>query len=50
MIPPKSVSVVALYQDPKIVETHNRAARTVMAELEALAQTRVRTARQQLEQ
>ncbi len=40
--PPKSVSVVALYQDARIVEVHNRAVRTAMAELESLAQTRVR--------
>lgn len=43
MRPPKSVSIVALVADPRIVELHNRAARVALAELEAAAQTRVRT-------
>ncbi|HQF37966.1 MAG TPA: MobF family relaxase [Opitutaceae bacterium] len=47
--PPKSVSVVALYQDPRIVELHNRAVRMAMTELEAFAETRVRTAKQNSE-
>ncbi len=40
--PPKSVSVVALYQDPRLVELHNRAVKLAMGELEKLAETRVR--------
>jgi len=40
--PPKSVSVVALYQDERIVALHNRAVRAAMAELETFAATRVR--------
>ncbi len=44
--PPKSVSIVALYQDPRIVELHNRAIRCALAELEKLAETRVRKAKQ----
>src|SRR5471032_93636 len=40
--PPKSVSVVALYQDVRIVELHNRAVRMAMLELEKYAATRVR--------
>ena len=40
--PPKSVSIVALYQDPRIVELHNQAVRLAMAELEKFAETRVR--------
>ena len=40
--PPKSVSVVALYQDERIVALHNRAVRSAMAELETFAATRVR--------
>ncbi len=47
--PPKSVSVVALYQDQRIVDLHNRAVRTAMTELEAFAETRVRTAKQNSE-
>lgn len=42
--PPKSVSVVALYQDDRILELHNRAVRQAMTELEFFAETRVRTA------
>jgi conjugative relaxase-like TrwC/TraI family protein len=40
--PPKSVSVVALFQDERIVELHNRAVRSAMLELEKRAETRVR--------
>ncbi|WP_238991382.1 relaxase domain-containing protein [Rariglobus hedericola] len=40
--PPKSVSVVALYQDDRILALHDRAVRTAMSELEKLAATRVR--------
>ena len=41
--PPKSVSIVALYQDAQIVDLHNRAVRLAMGELEKFAETRVRT-------
>ncbi len=47
--PPKSISVVALYQDQRIVELHNRAVRVAMTELETYAETRVRTAKQNSE-
>jgi len=40
--PPKSVSVVALYQDARITDLHNRAVHLAMTELEKLAETRVR--------
>jgi conjugative relaxase-like TrwC/TraI family protein len=40
--PPKSVSVVALLQDDRIVELHNRAVRSALSELEVFAETRVR--------
>src|SRR4051812_35185836 len=40
--PPKSVSVVALLQDERIVAVHDRAVRAGMAELERYAETRVR--------
>jgi conjugative relaxase-like TrwC/TraI family protein len=40
--PPKSVSIVGLYQDPRIVELHNRAVRMAMTQLEKLSETRVR--------
>jgi conjugative relaxase-like TrwC/TraI family protein len=40
--PPKSVSLVALYQDARIIEVHDRAARVMMDELEKFAETRVR--------
>jgi conjugative relaxase-like TrwC/TraI family protein len=40
--PPKSISVVALLRDDRILELHNRAVREAMAELEKLAETRVR--------
>ncbi|HVZ64191.1 MAG TPA: MobF family relaxase [Opitutaceae bacterium] len=42
--PPKSVSVVALYQDDRIVALHNEAVRQTMLELEKFAETRVRKA------
>ena len=38
--PPKSVSVVALYQDDRILELHHRAVREAMTELEKFAETR----------
>lgn len=47
--PPKSVSVVALYRDERIVEVHNRAVRLAMTELEAFAETRVRASGQNTE-
>src|SRR5664279_2537877 len=47
--PPKSVSVVALYQDDRILELHNRAVREAMAELEKFAETRVRKSGQNSE-
>lgn len=47
--PPKSVSVVALYQDPRVIELHNRAVSLAMTELEAFAETRVRRAGQNAE-
>ena len=40
--PPKSVSVVALGQDGRIIELHNQAVRQAMLELEKFAETRVR--------
>src|SRR5207249_613780 len=40
--PPKSVSVVGLYQDDRILEAHNLAVRQAMTELEKFAETRVR--------
>jgi conjugative relaxase-like TrwC/TraI family protein len=42
--PPKSVSVVALYQDDRIVVLHNEAVQKTMLELEKFAETRVRKA------
>jgi conjugative relaxase-like TrwC/TraI family protein len=45
--PPKSVSVVALYQDPRIVELHQRAVSVAVTELEKFAETRVRLKKQQ---
>jgi conjugative relaxase-like TrwC/TraI family protein len=47
--PPKSVSVVALYQDDRIVALHNEAVRQTMLELEKFAETRVRKAGQNSE-
>ena len=47
--PPKSVSIVALYQDGRIVELHNRAVRLAMSELEKFAETRVRKSGQNSE-
>jgi conjugative relaxase-like TrwC/TraI family protein len=47
--PPKSVSVVALYQDQRIVEVHNQAVRVAMNELEGFAGTRVRKSKQDSE-
>ncbi len=40
--PPKSVSVVAMYQDSRVVELHNQAVRVAMRELEAFAEARIR--------
>jgi len=40
--PPKSVSVVALMQDVRILELHNQAVKLAMVELEKFAETRVR--------
>jgi len=40
--PPKSVSVVALCQDDRILAVHDHAVRTAMSELEKFASTRVR--------
>ena len=40
--PPKSVSLVALYQDARIIDVHDRAVRVMMDELEKFAETRVR--------
>jgi conjugative relaxase-like TrwC/TraI family protein len=40
--PPKSVSVVALYQDDRILDLHNRAVQKAMLELERFAEARVR--------
>ncbi len=47
--PPKSVSVVALYQDDRILELHNRAVQAAMLELEKYAETRVRKGGQRSE-
>jgi conjugative relaxase-like TrwC/TraI family protein len=47
--PPKSVSVVALYQDDRIIALHNEAVRQTMLELEKFAETRVRKAGQNSE-
>lgn len=44
--PPKSVSVVALYQDSRVVELHNRVVRVAMGELEGFAEARLRKAGQ----
>jgi len=40
--PPKSVSVVALYQDARIIKIHDEAVRVMVDELERRAETRVR--------
>ncbi|OAM91188.1 conjugal transfer protein [Termitidicoccus mucosus] len=42
MAPPKSVSIVALYQDERIVGLHEKAVRLALSELEKCAETRVR--------
>ena len=47
--PPKSVSVIALYQDDRIIGLHNEAVRQTMLELEKFAETRVRKAGQNSE-
>lgn len=40
--PPKSVSIVALYQDERIIKLHEKAVQIAMSELEKRAETRVR--------
>ncbi|WP_342750799.1 relaxase domain-containing protein [Termitidicoccus mucosus] len=40
--PPKSVSVVALWQDARIIALHDRAVRAMVDQLEKFAETRVR--------
>jgi conjugative relaxase-like TrwC/TraI family protein len=40
--PPKSVSLVALFQDSRIIAAHNRAVKATLRELETFAETRVR--------
>jgi len=45
--PPKSVSIVALCEDKRVVELHDQAVRRAMAELEKFAETRVRKLKQQ---
>jgi len=47
--PPKSVSVVALYQDDRILGLHKEAVRQTMLELEKFAETRVRKSGQNSE-
>lgn len=42
--PPKSVSVVALLQDDRILAAHDQAVKTAMAELEKFAEARLRKA------
>ena len=42
MSPSKSISIVALCQDARIIELHDRAVRVAMRELETFSQTRVR--------
>lgn len=44
--PPKSVSVVALFQDSRIVELHEHVVRSTMLELEQRAEARIRKAGQ----
>jgi len=48
--PPKSVSVVALYQDDRILDLHNRAVRAALTELEKFAEVRIRKNGQRSEQ
>lgn len=45
--PPKSVSVVGLMQDDRILELHERAVRETLRELEKFAETRVRKSSEQ---
>ena len=47
--PPKSVSIVALCHDDRIVAAHRDAVRLAMTELEKFAETRVRVAKQNTE-
>lgn len=42
MRPPKSVSIVGLVEDSRIIDAHNEAVKIALAELELFAQTRVR--------
>jgi len=44
--PPKSVSIVGLFQDDRILELHRQAVRQTMIELEKFAETRVRKSAQ----
>ena len=43
--PPKSVSIVALYQDERVVNSHDEAVRKSMGEIEKFTMTRVRKKR-----
>lgn len=47
MSPPKSVSIVALYQDPRIIKLHDDATSKAMMELEKYAAGRIRKSKQQ---
>ena len=47
--PPKSVSVVGLCEDERILELHSRAVRMAMLELERFAETRIRKSGQRAE-
>ena len=42
--PPKSVSILGLYQDDRILKLHQSAVKTALSELEVFAETRVRKA------
>jgi len=42
MSPPKSVSLVALLHDPRIIAAHNQAVQATLQELKTFAETRVR--------
>lgn len=42
--PPKSVSILGLYQDDRILKLHQRAVKSALSELEIFAETRVRKA------
>lgn len=49
LAPPKSVSVVALLQDARILKVHEQAVQTAMGELEKFAEARVRKSGQRSE-